>query len=320
MMEYVHKSVMLKEVLESLAPSGNEPCILVDGTLGEGGHSLAFLEQFPNLRLIGIDTDREIQEKAKFRLRDYADRCRFVNSWYDEFFTQASGEEPVDRILLDLGISIFHYQESQRGFSFSKEEPLDMRLSVNAGPSAADFLADHKAEEIARVLFEYGEERYSRRIAAAVLRAREEQGSAYIRNLSSKEFAELIWKAVPADYRHGRIHPATRSFQALRIEVNHELERIDRALRGAFKLLKPSGRLGVISFHSLEDRLVKRYFQELAKACICPPNLPRCECGGKPRAKILTKKPLEAQAEELKVNPPSRSAKFRVVEKINYGP
>lgn len=316
MMEYVHVPVLLEEVVSWLKPEDGKKTLMVDGTLGEGGHAAQFLGRFPEICYVGVDADPRIMEKARFRLAGFGDRCRFFNQWYDDFFANYPLDERPARVLLDLGISIFHYQESQRGFSFAKDEPLDMRLSETAGPSVARYLAGCSEAELADVLFQYGEERYSRRIARAVVALRQSEGTGRILALTSRQLAEIVWQAVPHEYRHGRIHPATRSFQALRIMVNGELDRIRRVMAGAFEVLEPGGRLGIISFHSLEDRLVKHFFQDLGKACICPPEKPRCECGGKPRARILTRKPVEATEDECRSNPPSRSARFRVVEKL----
>ena len=315
-MEIVHLPVMVEEVLRDLAPASGQPALLVDCTLGEGGHSARFLHDYPELLVCGVDADKVIQAKARERLGAYGDRMRFFNTWYDDFFANYPLEKPADRILFDLGISVFHYVESGRGFSFSRDEPLDMRLAGNAGPGVAEWLAACTEPELATVLFEFGEERYSRRIARAILAERERLGHGAFVALSSSGLARLIWDAVPADYRYGRLHPATRSFQALRIQVNGELERIQRALAGAFAHLAPGGRLGVISFHSLEDRIVKNYFRDLAKDCVCPPEQPRCTCGGVAQGRLLQRKAMMPTDAEAAINPPSRSAKWRVIEKV----
>ena len=315
-MEIVHLPVMVEEVLRDLAPLSGQPALLVDCTLGEGGHSARFLHEYPELVVCGVDADKLIQAKARERLAAFGDRMHFFNTWYDHFFADYPLERPADRILFDLGISVFHYVESGRGFSFSRDEPLDMRLADDAGPGVVEWLLRCTEQELATVLFGFGEERYSRRIAKAILAERERSGPAVFQALSSSGLARLIWDAVPADYRHGRLHPATRSFQALRIQVNGELGRIERALKGAFAHLAPGGRLGVISFHSLEDRIVKSYFRDLAKDCVCPPEQPRCSCGGIPRGRLLQRKAMLPTEEEASANPPSRSAKWRVIEKV----
>jgi 16S rRNA (cytosine1402-N4)-methyltransferase len=309
-MEIVHRSVMIEEVITALRPE-TPGSLLVDCTLGEGGHSERFLRDFADLQVCGIDADAAILSKAKIRLSAYGDRMRFFNGWYDDFWVSFPLERKPDRVLFDLGISIFHYVESGRGFSFMSEELLDMRLSQTAGPSVAGLLAGLSETELADIIYQYGEERYSRRIARAICQQRETTPIQ-----TTKELADLIWRAVPADYRHGRIHPATRSFQALRIAANQELTRIDRALQAAFTQLAPNGLIGVITFHSLEDRLVKLFFREMAKDCTCPPEQARCTCDRVPRGRILTKKPLVATDDEVRLNPPSRSAKFRVLQKV----
>ncbi len=314
-MEYVHQSVMADEVLEYLKPDDEKACLWIDGTLGEGGHSERILETYAQVKLCAIDADEVIMAKARERLSRFGDRVSFYHQWFDDFFSSWPLQLPADRILLDLGISIFHYSESGRGFSFAKDEPLDMRLSTSAGRSVAEYLSECKEYDLMMVLFNLGEERYARRIAARLMRLRGDEGAARMHALTARELAELISSAVPAEYRRGRIHPATRTFQALRMLVNDELGRLERSLIAAWSNLAGGGRLAVISFHSLEDRLVKHTFVNLARACVCPPELPRCQCGGVPKADILTKKPVVASDAELERNPPSRSAKLRVIRK-----
>lgn len=297
---------MKNEALQWLAPA-KENALMVDGTLGEGGHSEAFLQQFSDLRVIGLDADVEIQKKARKRLEGFGDRMHFENIWFDQFFSQYHGEG-LHRILLDLGISIFHYQESQRGFSFSKEEKLDMRLNAKSGESAWDLVNQWDADALADVIYQFGEERYSRRIARAIVENRPVD--------QTKQLADIVYKAVPQAYRKGKNHPATRTFQALRIQVNGELDRLDRVLKQAFRSLEVGGRLGVITFHSLEDRAVKRYFQHLHRDCLCDPQAPRCTCGDVRRGKLCFTKPLVPSDQEVSENAPSRSAKFRVIEKL----
>lgn len=309
-MEIVHTSVMAEETLHFLQPR-KEDSLFLDCTLGEGGHSEAFLSRFPLLRVAGLDADAVILQRARERLAPFGDRFRGYRAWFDEFLLDYPLTERPDRILLDLGISTFHYSRSGRGFSFQADEPLDMRLAEDAGESAADILAGRDEGPLADLFFTLGEERYSRRIAREVVRYRRGR-----RIGTAKEFADLVWNAVPAVYRHGRIHPATRCFQALRIAVNSELERLDRVLPLALDLLPDGGRLGVIAFHSLEDRRVKSFFREKNKACTCPPEAPMCKCGGIKSAVLVTRKAVKPNDEECRLNPPSRSARFRVVEKI----
>jgi 16S rRNA (cytosine1402-N4)-methyltransferase len=214
--------------------------------------------------------------------------------------------------LFDLGISTFHHVKSGRGFSFRKDEPLDMRLDKTLEISAFDIVNRYSKDKLAGIIYENGEERYSRQIAEAIVKARK------ISTIeTSKKLADIVWDSVPAGYRHGRIHPATKTFQALRIAVNRELERLKDALEYAVSALKVGGRLGVISFHSLEDKIVKRSFKEMAGKCICPPNIASCVCRRVEIVKILTPKPVVPDYEEIKKNAPSRSSKLRVVEKVN---
>lgn len=313
-MEIVHTSVLLNECLDYLAPDTENP-LMVDGTLGEGGHSEAFLSAYPNLRIIGIDADVRIQARARERLAPFGDRMVFYPGWSDAFFREyPEDEKRPDRILIDLGISLFHYEKSGRGFSFRSDEPLDMRLDPSSGESAADLVNRLREAELADLIYQYGEEQYSRRIARAICESRRNSPFA-----TAKSLADCVFSAVPPQYRHGRIHPATKTFQALRIAVNEELDRLPRLLNLALGVLAPGGRLGVITFHSLEDRIVKNFFRDKSKACTCPPEVPICKCGGKPQVELLTRKAVSATQEEIDRNSPSRSAHLRVVRKIPYG-
>jgi 16S rRNA (cytosine1402-N4)-methyltransferase len=314
-MEIVHTPVLLKECINMLGPEG-EPferhAVMCDSTLGEGGHTFAFLSEFPELTVIGIDADYDIQQRAKERLMAFGERIHFYNGWFNNFYKSYPADLPKpDIILFDLGISVYHYECSGRGFSFRHDEPLDMRLDSSAGESAADIVNGMREEELANLIYLYGEEKFSRRIAKAVTEAR--KGG---RINSSKALADIIYEAVPAYYQHGAIHPATRTFQALRIAVNSELRRLPEAIHSAFNDLNIGGKMGVITFHSLEDRIVKNYFRNLGRQCVCPPEAARCVCGGKPCAEVLTRKPIEPSPDEVKINSPSRSAKLRVVRKL----
>ncbi len=313
-MEIVHTSVLLQECLSYLAPDKPDS-LMIDGTLGEGGHSEAFLAAFPELRVIGIDADVRIQARARERLAPFGDRICFYPGWSDDFFREypVDAKRP-DRILIDLGISLFHYEKSGRGFSFRSDEPLDMRLDPQTERSAADIVNTLGETDLANLIYELGEERYSRRIARAIVEARKAS-----RFSTSKALAEAVYHAVPADYRHGRIHPATRTFQALRIAVNRELDRLPGLLDLALSTLAPEGKFGVITFHSLEDRIVKNFFRDASKSCICPPEVPICRCRGRAIVEVLTKKALSPTEEEISRNSPSRSARLRVVRKIAYG-
>ena len=314
-MEIVHTPVLLNECLDYLSPIGEsfeKNALMIDSTLGEGGHSFNFLSKFENLKIVGLDADKVIQAKAKERLACFGERMNFFNGWFNDFYANYPSEyEKPDLILFDLGISVFHYEKSDRGFSFRYDEKLDMRLNAESEKSAADFVNELSETELADMIYLYGEEKLSRRIAKAIVDAR--SGG---KIESSKALAEIIWNCVPANYRYGQIHPATRTFQALRIAVNGELKRLPKALSDAFACLKPGGKMGVITFHSLEDRIVKNYFRNLGKQCVCPPEVAVCRCGGSECAEILTRKPVCPTEEEIKANSPSRSAKLRVIRKI----
>lgn len=314
-MEIVHTPVLLRECLDFLSPVG-EPyeknAFMIDSTLGEGGHTNAFLSKYPELKICGVDADSVIQQRAKERLSCFGDRIRFFNGWFNDFYSSYPAEMPKpDLILFDLGISVFHYEKSNRGFSFRYDETLDMRLNENGTVSAFDIVNSYSEKELADLIFLYGEEKFSRRIASAIIEARSVSEIS-----SSKSLAEIIYNCVPEKYRHGAIHPATRTFQALRIAANDELGHLPKALFDAFNCLNVGGKMGVITFHSLEDRIVKNFFRNLGKECVCPPEFAECRCGGKQCAEILTRKPVCPGEEEIKVNSPSRSAKLRVVRKL----
>ena len=314
-MEIVHTPVLLRECLDFLSPVG-EPyeknAFMIDSTLGEGGHTNAFLSKYPELKICGVDADSVIQQRAKERLSCFGDRIRFFNGWFNDFYSSYPAEMPKpDLILFDLGISVFHYEKSNRGFSFRYDETLDMRLNENGTVSAFDIVNSYSEKDLADLIFLYGEEKFSRRIASAIVEARSVSEIS-----SSKSLAEIIYNCVPEKYRHGAIHPATRTFQALRIAANDELGHLPKALFDAFNCLNAGGKMGVITFHSLEDRIVKKFFRNLGKECVCPPEFAECRCGGKQCAEILTRKPVCPGEEEIKVNSPSRSAKLRVVRKL----
>ncbi|NLC93101.1 MAG: 16S rRNA (cytosine(1402)-N(4))-methyltransferase RsmH [Treponema sp.] len=324
-MEIVHTPVLLNECLEYLSPIDEKlgkNQLMIDSTLGEGGHSYNFLKKYPTLSVIGLDADKVIQERAKERLAEFDGRIRFFNGWFKDFYASYKNNDEIleinkfgferpDVILFDLGISVFHYEKSKRGFSFRYDEKLDMRLNENSSVSAYDIVNTMNEEKLANLIYLYGEEKLSRRIARAIVEAR--MGG---KIESSKALAEIIWNSVPSQYRYGQIHPATRTFQALRIAVNEELNNLPLALFDAFNALKENGKMGVITFHSLEDRIVKEFFKNLGKRCVCPPEVATCVCGGKQCAEVITRKPLIPSEEEIKMNSPSRSAKLRVVRKI----
>jgi 16S rRNA (cytosine1402-N4)-methyltransferase len=299
---------MLEEVVNCLTPPGD---LMLDATLGEGGHACAFLSRFRDLKIIGIDADPAIQNIAKERLGEFGDRIVFYSGWAQDFFASYPREfGRPDTVFIDLGISRYHYEMSGRGFSFRRDEPLDMRLNPESPLSAADLVNRLGEKELADLLYRNAEERSSRRIARAIVEARK-WGA--IR--SSRALAELVEAALPPAARRG-IHPATRTFQALRIAVNSELSRLDELLAGALGVLKPGGRLGVISFHSLEDRVVKDFFRQRNRDCKDPPEEPIPRYVGCRTVRVLTPKGISPGREEIRKNGASRSARLRVVEKI----
>jgi 16S rRNA (cytosine1402-N4)-methyltransferase len=310
-MEAVHTPVLLEETIRYLGPRKDGE-LMVDATLGEGGHSFAFLSRFPELRVIGLDADPAIQDVARERLRGFGDRVQLYNCWSHGFFAEYPSElKRPDTILIDLGVSLFHYEKGGRGFSFRYDEPLDMRIDTSTGLSASELISRLSEKDLADLLYNNAEERYSRRIAKAIAEAK--AGGAIS---SSVALSEIVERAVPPSYRHGPAHPATKTFQALRIAVNSELSKLPDLLEGALRVLEAGGRLGVISFHSLEDRIVKNFFREKNKDCICPPEEPICRCGGQRVVTLLSRKGVPPSEEEIRANPPSRSARLRAVEKI----
>lgn len=310
-MDIVHTPVLLQETLEYLAPR-SEGELMVDATLGEGGHSYAFLSRFPGLKIIGLDADPQILEIARQRLAEFGERIHFYSGWSQEFFADLPRDiKRPDTILIDLGVSVFHYEKSGRGFSFRKDEVLDMRIDPSRGTSAEALIANLKEQDLADLLYQNAEERFSRRIARAIVENRKRS-----RITTASALASIVERAVPPFYRHGPTHPATKTFQALRIEVNGELSQLEGLLESALDCLEPGGRLGLITFHSLEDRIVKKFFQEKNKDCTCPPTAPICTCKGRRIVTIVTRKAIGPSEEEIRNNPPSRSAKLRVVEKI----
>jgi 16S rRNA (cytosine1402-N4)-methyltransferase len=304
-MEAVHTPVLLEEVVQYLAPRKGG-ALMFDLTLGEGSHSKAFLSRFPDIKIIGIDIDPTIQEIARERLREFGDRIRFYSGWAQGFLAAYAAERP-HTILIDLGISLFHYEKSGRGFSFRKDEPLDMRLDPQSGPGAADLIAALDEHELADLLYRNAGEQHSRRIARAIVEARK---LGALR--SSRSLGELVEQAVPASYRNGPIHAATKTFMALRIAVNGELTRLRELLEAALLALEPGGRLGVVTFHSLEDRVVKECFRQKSRDCTGSPEVPICS---RYTVTILTPKGVAPGEAEKRINPPSRSARLRVAEK-----
>jgi 16S rRNA (cytosine1402-N4)-methyltransferase len=249
-------------------------------------------------------------ETARGRLVPFGARVRFVTGWFGSFLASFKAPETAALVLMDLGISRFHYEAGGRGFSFDRDEPLDMRLDPQLPTSAADIVNTWDAGDIADILFKFGEERFARQIASRIVREREKASIG-----SAARLAAVVAGAVPAAQQHRRLHPATKTFQALRIVVNHELDQLEDALAQVPRILSPGGRIGVISFHSLEDRIVKRYFREKSRDCTCPPEWPICQCGGKAELRLVTGKAVVASEEEISRNPASRSARLRVAER-----
>jgi 16S rRNA (cytosine1402-N4)-methyltransferase len=307
-----HTPIMVREVIASLRCRAGT--IYLDGTLGGGGHAEAILlSTVPDGLLIGIDVDGDAIREAEKRLAPFRKRKILVQENFTdmEAILDERHIEKVDGILLDLGLSSHQLDTAQRGFSFSMDAPLDMRMDRNRGRSAYDFIHTLSGEELERIIRDYGEERMAGRIARAIVESRE-----YSPIKTTTDLASVVVRALPHGTGHRRIHPATRTFQALRIAVNDELASLKQAVDGGMKRLKPGGRFSVISFHSLEDRIVKDAFRAGEKGCICPPDLPVCACGLKPTVKILTRKPITPSEAEIRDNPRSRSAKLRTAERI----
>jgi 16S rRNA (cytosine1402-N4)-methyltransferase len=311
-MDVFHKSVMVQEVIASLRCRAG--AVYVDGTVGGGGHAEAILEQTaPNGRLIGIDADAEALGEAERRLTPFGNRKTLVQGNFADMeqILDGMGIERVDGILLDLGVSSHQLDTAERGFSFTQDAPLDMRMDGSRGIDAGGLVGTLSEAELGKIFWEYGEERMARRIARAIVAAR---SSAPLR--TTAELAAVVLRAVPHTAERRRIHPATRTFQALRIAVNDELGSLKRALTAGVARLTPGGRFSVISFHSLEDRMVKEAFRAWEKGCSCPPDLPVCACQGKATLKVLTRKPVLPAEEEISANPRARSAKLRTAERI----
>lgn len=307
--ENLHVPVLLEETLSLLDPQLGD--LIVDATLGLGGHTEALLTRYPEISVIGIDQDERAIELASQRLTKFGDRVRIVHSNFENIRNVAARDK-VNAILADLGVSSMQLDDAPRGFSFRYDAPLDMRMDASEGnPTAAELLKDLDEESIANIIYQYGEERFSRRIAKRIVAAREAGEPVE----TTKRLAELVERSVPRS-KKDKIHPATRTFQALRIAVNREIEILEAFLRDSVDLLAADGRLAVISFHSLEDRIVKQTFQKLSGKCFCPPRMPRCECGAAKKVEILTKKPVVASDDETLSNPRSRSAKLRAVRKL----
>ncbi len=311
MSEFHHVSVLLEECLDALDIKSDG--IYVDGTLGGAGHSSQIVQRLTSGRLIGIDRDEIALEAASKRLQPWSDRVTLVHSNFCEIASvlQELNISGVDGILLDLGVSSPQLDDGERGFSYMADAPLDMRMNRRDALSAYDVVNTWPQEELKRILFDYGEERYAPKIAAAICRRREEKPVE-----TTLELVDIIRSAMPSAALREKQHPAKRSFQAIRIAVNDELGSVEKVMRDAIDCLNPGGRLAVITFHSLEDRIVKSAMSAASKGCTCPPNFPVCVCGKKPKVSLVSRKPITSTQEELKANPRARSAKLRVCEKI----
>lgn len=310
-MEFHHVSVLLWECIENLniKPDG----IYVDGTMGGGGHSLQIAKKLSTGRLICIDQDLNAHQAAKEVLKEHLNKITFVHDNFGNIVSilESLSIDKIDGMLLDIGVSSHQLDEAERGFSYQQDAPLDMRMDTTNPFSAYELVNEYSEDELNRVIFNYGEERWARRIAQFIVKERQTKPIE-----TTVELVEVIKKAVPKGARKDGPHPAKRTFQAIRIEVNGELEVLQRAIDDVASKLKPEGRLCIITFHSLEDRIVKEAFRRQENPCICPPQFPVCICGKKQTGRVITRKPVLPSEEELQINPRARSAKLRVLEGI----
>ena len=310
-MEFNHISVLLNECLEGL--NIKEDGIYVDGTLGGAGHSSEILKKLSNEgRLIGIDQDTDALKAAKERLENYSN-VTFVHSNFSsiENVLNNLNIDGVDGILMDLGVSSYQLDEGERGFSYMKDAPLDMRMNRDNDFSAYNVINEYSEEDLYRIIRDYGEEKFARRIASFIVENRQEKNIE-----TTLELVEIIKSAIPAKARREGPHPAKRTFQAIRIEVNSELSILNKTIEDGVGKLNKGGRMAIITFHSLEDRIVKNKFRDLAVSCRCPKEFPVCVCGEKAKVKVISRKAIEPTKEEVDINPRSRSAKLRVIEKL----
>ena len=312
-MEFQHISILAPECMEALNPARGG--IYVDCTAGGGGHSLEIARRLPTGgRLICLDRDDAALSACEKRLAEYADRVTLVKSNFSALDSALDmlGIEKIDGVMWDLGVSSYQLDEKSRGFSYTAEAPLDMRMDQSGGMSAADVVNTYSEAELIRILRDYGEEKFAPRIAHTICTARESKPLS-----TTTELAEIIYQSIPAAARRKEAqHPARRTFQAIRIEVNGELDAIAPSIESAIARLNAGGRAAVITFHSLEDRIVKQTFASLSSGCTCPPDFPVCVCGNKPKIALLNKKPILPSEEELQINPRSHSAKLRCAEKL----
>lgn len=310
-MEFKHISVLLGESVDALKVTDNG--IYVDGTLGGGGHSYEILRRSDSVRLVGIDRDKEAIAAAKKRLMEFDGRVSFVNDNFSNVLSilENLGIEKINGAVLDLGVSSYQLDNGERGFSYMHDAPLDMRMNKDDNLSAYDVVNTYSQDELTNIFYSYGEENWSKRIAEFIVKKREKTPIN-----TTFELVDIIKSAIPQKARLTGGHPAKRIFQAIRIEVNNELKILDKAIRDFVTVIEPGGRLAIITFHSLEDRIVKNTFKDLSTGCTCPKSFPVCVCGKKPTVKIISRKPVLPRDEELELNSRSKSAKLRVIEKI----
>ena len=309
---FSHRSVLLDECIEAL--SIRRDGIYVDGTAGGAGHSFVIASHLgEGGKLLALDQDETAVKVAAERLSVYGERAEVVHTNFRNLASvcESRGIEHIDGLLLDLGVSSYQLDTAERGFSYRADAPLDMRMDVNNPLSAKEVVNEYSEDALRRILFEYGEERFSSRIASNIVRARESKTIE-----TTGELVEIVKRSVPAPSGKGGHHPAMRTFQALRIEVNAELDVIAPAIKSAVSLLNPGGRIAIITFHSLEDRIVKQTFSSLLGGCTCPKSFPVCVCGNRPQIRLVNRKPILPSNEELEQNPRSHSAKLRVAEKL----
>lgn len=311
-MEFQHKSVLLDETIEGLAirPHG----IYVDGTLGGAGHSYEICKRLSDDgRLIGIDQDADAIEAASKRLETFAGKVTIVRDNYNNFakVLERQGISSVDGVVLDLGVSSYQLDTASRGFTYKVDAPLDMRMDQRSSMTAADIVNTYSEMDLYRIIRDYGEDKFAKNIAKHIVNARAKEAIT-----TTGQLTEVIKAAIPAKIRMNGGHPSKKTFQAIRIELNHELEVLENSIDTMIDALNPGGRLCIITFHSLEDRIVKVRFRNAENPCTCPPDFPVCVCGKKPKGKVITRKPIEPSKEELEMNSRSKSAKLRIFEKI----
>ncbi len=308
---FEHKSVLLKETIEGLniKPDG----IYVDGTLGGGGHSYEIARRLDKGgKLVGIDRDEDALRAASERLSEFSDRVKLIRGNYEDTVSilHDQGIFGADGILLDLGVSSYQFDEAERGFSYKKEAPLDMRMDRREKRTAADIINGYTESELYRIIRDYGEDRFAKNIAKHIVNERQKKPIE-----TTTELAEIIKHAIPARVREGGGHPAKKTFQAIRIELNRELDILSGSIEGLIDILNPGGRIAIITFHSLEDKIVKSAFKKAENPCTCPPDFPVCVCGKKSKGRVLTRKPIVSGDEELSENNRAHSAKLRIFEK-----